>query len=101
MLRRNSRPMPGTLKMPSMMIEPVMRPAVAGPTIVAIGIIAFFMTCAMITTCARGTDVVLADRLEHAGPRDSCQEGHRTEREDDRREDPVEGRRPAEERQEV
>ena len=39
--------------MPSMMIESVMSPAVAGPTMVAIGISAFFITCATITTCSR------------------------------------------------
>ena len=44
MLRTYSRPMPGTEKNVSMMNEPVMRPAVAGPTTVATGIIAFFST---------------------------------------------------------
>jgi len=36
--------MPGTEKKVSMMNEPVMRPAAAGPTTVATGISAFFRT---------------------------------------------------------
>jgi len=36
--------MPGTEKNVSMMKEPVMRPAAAGPTTVATGIIAFLRT---------------------------------------------------------
>ena len=45
--------MPGTLKICSMRNDPVMRPAVTGPTIVATGIIAFFITWLTTTTCSR------------------------------------------------
>src|SRR5439155_893773 len=47
---------------------------------------------------ARGTDVVLADRLEHARPRDLSEEGAWTQRKDEHRHDHVLPRAPTDER---